>query len=372
MKPGFDNEPIYAMAEGEEQFTLVTLSVGEEKHKANWTKRTPCSILVLHDNWKMVEEIFPVPDECAFYLSCLILTIAEGPQRRRLARIADPKTVNIKLVTETTAEYLKKALKQIKKINQLKNETMTEKIPKIKELEVIIDQSLAEVRRKLGFPEEHFREVCYKITPDVIASATEETCRTYLEQQSESRYIFPARFNEICNTLNTDHQVDAGQVIAELSISKSRDHLSVFSISTENDQNYISMVNEEGKHIKMESWNFIRLIENPNAPMRLHEFTYKKGSTFFDPFIYNNNKEGCVTAKINASRSYLETACLSIPNEAIQDRAVFILDTTYTLCMYITLKRLDKDKERFRKLFYKSITFKPINDPFESAPDPFA
>ena len=153
MEPGFDNAPIYALAEEEEQFSLFSLSVGEEKHKANWTRRPLCSIHVLYDNWKMAQGFERVPDECAFYLSCLILTIAEGPQRRRLTRIADPKTVNIKLVTETSADYLKKALKQIKKSYQFKNETMTEKIPKIKELEVAIDKSLAEVKRKLGFPE---------------------------------------------------------------------------------------------------------------------------------------------------------------------------------------------------------------------------
>lgn len=371
MESGYDNTPIYAIAEEEEHFALVSLNIVEERYKANWTRRSLCSILDLHDNWKTAQEFDGGSDECAFYLSCLIFSIAMGPQKKRLARIADPKTVNIKLVTEASAEYLKKALKQIKKINGSKNNTMTEKSPKMKELEVAIDESLAAVRRKLGFPEQHFREICYKITPEVIASATEEKCRTYLEQQSKSRYIFSDRFEEICKTLNADHSTDAGQVVAELKATKSRDHLSIFSISTENDQIYISIVNEEGKHIKMESWNFIRLIENPNITKRLHEFVYKRGSSYIDFFTYNNNKEGCVVGQMDTNRSYLNTACLSMQNETMQDRAVFLLDTTYTLCMYITLKRLAKDKDRFNILFYQSITFKPIKDPFEHAPDPF-
>lgn len=365
-EPELNDRSHFALAEDEENFALTRLSVGEEEHKANWIKKSPCSIQWLHTSWKKAQEAGRHSEESAFYLSCLILTIAEGPQRKLLKRKSNPRLTNIELVTEPTAKYLKKALEQINKPYKNKASIMTEKIktPRIKELESIIDKSLTEIRQKLGFPEVPPLESTYKITPEIVGKINNPKCVNYLNKLDEIDYIFPDILEVICKDLEKDFPNEAEKVISELKETKSRDHLAVFSISTENDQIYISIVNEKGQHVKMEDWNFIRLVENTDVAFRLHEFVYRKSSSYVEPFTFNNNKTGCVVAKMKASNSCLQIACLSMPDERASDNAAFFFDTTYIICLYIALKRLEADKERFNKLFHKSITFKPINDPF--------
>ena len=367
-RPAPKERPCYALSE-EDTFTLVELNVAEETHKTNWTKKSRRTILDIYANWKDVRENTQQSNECAFYLSCLILTVAEGPQRALLNRKANPNFINIKLSTETPEEYLKIAMKEINKLSQ--SGSNREARISIKELREVIDRSFVDVRKMLEFPAQHPRENCYYITPEVIGSATSNTCQLYLEQLRPRRYIFQDAFDDICTALNTSHKDDSKSVISALKKTKSRSHLALFSISIENSQTYISIVNEEGNKLKMEDWNYIRLIENPNETLMLHEFTYKKNSSYVDPFTLNNCRQGHVVAKMNTDLSYLDSACLPTPNEPIHDRAAFLLDTTYAICMYITLKRLHEDKERYEELLNKSLTSKPFQDPFEGIVDPF-
>ena len=165
--------------------------------------------------------------------------------------------------------------------------------------------------------------------------------------------------------MQNDYKDDAPAVKLALEKTKSREHIAALSITSENDQTFLNIVNRDKHQIRMESWKFVALIERAGETLRLHEYVTKRYNAPPDPFIFNNNKEGEVVGKFYPQGSSLHIAC-SINGSQIRDIAKFILDSTYTLCIYATLKRLHEDKERFRRLQERAETLVAEIDPFDS------
>ncbi len=372
--------PIFTLAFDADEFKLVALSIERNDDNTHWVKRTPCSRLDTYKQWKKTRE--EGHDGLEFYTSCLILTEAESSQRRLLKRITKPNSRNISLATEITAQYLKQSLEKAMLEDEFPYTKFTEMSLKdkkksmtkisIKQMNNLLQEAFIGIKQQLGFPEKNPCELGYKITPEVVAAAKDDKCITRLKQHLPTEYIFRQKFETICQDLRENYSSDAEKVIEALQKTESRDHLAVFSITTQYNQNYVSMVNDLGSYVKMESWKFLNLIENSDIPRRLHEFVKRKMNNPDDPFEFNNNKEGCVVGKFNAEQSWVDIACLNSDTEATQDRATFIVDSTYVLCLYTTLKRLEQDKERFTTLQQQANTaMNQIKDPFELLPRPF-
>ena len=149
---------------------------------------------------------------------------------------------------------------------------------------------------------------------------------------------------------------------------KSNDHKALFSLSTENDQSFFSMVSDDGNYVKMESWKFLKLLESSDTAFRLHEFVKRKVNTPDAPFEFSSNKEGFVFGKFNAEYSYIDLGCFLDADanpKGLKHKATFFVDTNYVLCLYSILKRLDDDREQFKRQLDQAKSIMPVKDPFE-------
>ena len=152
-----------------------------------------------------------------------------------------------------------------------------------------------------------------------------------------------------------------------LTYTKSRDHLAAYSVTTEKGQTYVSMVNTHRQHLHMEAWKFLALIERAGEALTLAELIKPKQGEPPQAFKFNSNEVGDVIAKLCIQNSAIEVICMT---PATKDRATFIVDSTYTLCLYATLKRLKNDSERFKRLSEDAQTLLSANDPFDSVYQP--
>ena len=371
--------PLYSSMYDEERFRLVTVEKKKKKDDAQidlstvekrrnyfynfsqfWLK--PCSEQDLYHCLLAAMENEREDDDLCFYLSCLILNRAESQKRVLLKRLIKPSSRNIKLSPVVAVKYLRDAVSE--SIERDKEKKMPEIV--IKQLDDLLEESFVGIKHTLGFPDIDPAECFYKVTLEVIAAANDENCKKYLNEKLPEQYIFPLRFERICKELREKYSLDAENVISVFKNTRSRDHRAVFSLSTENDQPYISMVNPEKSYIKMESWKFLQLIEKSETALRLHDFEKKRMQTPDNPFEFNNFKEGYVVGKFNAQESVIYIACLDENSVVPKEHSVFYIEISYALCLYSMLKRLDRDRETFRRLKEKAKTAMPVKDIFDS------
>lgn len=400
--------PVYSSIHDVDQFKLVILSIEWTMDENPWVKRIPYPLLKIYQNWRELRSQEREPGEYIFHLSSLIMVFAEDHQRRLLKRIIQPNTRNIRLGIKTTIEYFQQSvLKSMcdevfpsskfphltleEKKESIKKLLCNEKYPESKfpgmslmekrkllqketekELNQVLDEVFAESKLRLGFPEVNPYEYTYKITSQVVTTAHDDQCIKYLKQQRTLDIISTNELARICETLRKDHSNDAEAVIKALERTQSRDHIAAFSISTEHDQTYVSIVNSHGKYIKMEGWKFLSLVESSGDPRKLHEFYKKRMNEPVDPFEFGNNKEGEIFAKFDPQECTLDVICRGTEKNDLRDRAVFIVDNTYVLCIYTTLKRLEEDRERFNRMKKNATTSVPVNDPFALLPKVFS
>lgn len=365
-----DDRPIYALADDKDNFQLFTMSIAHEPGGSYRIKRTPCTAHKLYEYWLKTQHEDINFEQSYFYLSCLVLTASEKIHRDIIQRITKKSSKNIKTKTERPVKYLRTLLISI---TNSKNDKMDDKktIKNIKELDSLLKSSFYEIRSLLGFPHDNPYEYSYNITNEIISSARDKSCVEYLIKLNKNHinYISSEKFDEICEDLNSRHKDDAKKVISELQLTKSREHLAVFSLSNENDQIFINIVNYKKEFLKLESWKFLKLLEDSGNPLRLHEFEKRKSYATDTIFQFNLHREGMVVGKFDAGKSCLWVSCLT--NGQSKDQAAFILDLTYTLCMYVTLKRLEEDKHRFSQLRDNSTMAPAARDPFEHLSNPF-
>lgn len=401
--------PVYSSIHDADQFKLVTLSIEWTEDKNPWIKRTPYTLLKLYQNWRESRKPEREPGGDIFLLSSLILMFAEDHQRQLLKRIIQPSTRNIRLAIKTTIEYLQQSIlksrcdevfpySEFPRATLKEKETALiklmcdEKYPRSKfphmtlmekkallrkdtenELNQVVDEVFAETKLRLGFPEVTPYEYSYKITSQVVAATRDDQCIKYLKQQRTLEIISTSALARICETLRKDHNTDAEAVIKALERTRSRDHIAAFSISTEHGQTYVSIVNEQSRFVKMESWKFLPLIETAGKPRRLHEFIKKRMNEPVDPFEFGNNKEGEVFAIFDSQEGTLDVICKDTEKKnELRDRATFFVDATDVLCIYTTLKRLEDDRERFNRMKKNATTSIPQDNPFAGLPKAFS
>jgi len=354
--------PIHALVQDDDTFRLITLELRQNSDGEKWTRST-CTLSKINDYLNSKRRQKGAQDEQFFYLSCMILSRGELKHRYILKRITNPSSRNIKIDIDPAARYLQEALQEINPDQDTKKMSKKKSAIELIELEWMLNETFAPIKSRLGFPEINPYEFIYKITPEVKAEAKESKCLKYLDSLATRKYISIDEFNRICKRLENEHKADATRVIAVLTATKCRDHLAVISLNTENDSTYINLVNEHKHHVKMESRKFIELIERADKTLILHEFSYRRQDPSTEPFKFDNHKEGEVTGQFCPSSSCIGIHC-SKGSEA-RGQALFVVDFTYTLCIYMTLKRLDEDKYRYMKLLEESTMPEAKKDPFD-------
>ena len=374
-------QPLYLAVQDEDTFKLVTAEIQEnDDDKSVWIKRTPLTLIETHDQLRDVY-LAASQEEYDFYLSYLVLSEAELKQRRTVLRISDRHTRNIKCKTKTTEQYLIQSIKNaiIAKqypYTEFPNMTKTEinelkrKIPK-DEFKGLFEDAFLDIKKKLGVPASNDSEFSYRISQEVLAQTTTPECLEYLEKmqaQQAQEYLDINEFQKICAELEQRFPEETEEIITTFTNTKSRDHIAVFSLTTEYGQTFVSIANAENQHIKMESWKFIRLVEENGTTVTLHSFSKDRRNLPAEPFEFNHNKEGRVVGRFNVTGSNIQINCADEdnPQNKVHDNATFNVDTSYILCLYTILKRLRQDKEKFDRLLEKAKTKPPLYDPFNS------
>ena len=275
-----------------------------------------------------------------FFLSIMILITAEPSHRRVIKRKIALNTRNIELDVKTVRYYLMSAMEKNKKDDPIS----------IRSLNCILEDAFVDLRKKLGFPEKDCFEYFYEITDELVASVEPGPCKDFLMQQQSNGVFFSDGLQMIQDSLKKECSSDHEAIISALEKNKSTEHLSAISINTEEEEVFVHIVNPDGKHIKMEGWKFLLLIDPGKTPRLLYDFGK---SSFRDPpplFLFNNCKEGKVVGIFHPESSLIHISCfIKNPNDP-KDNARFRIDMNYCLCLYTILRKLKDDKVRFTRL----------------------
>jgi hypothetical protein len=353
MTPEF--EPIYTIQPDSESLTFKSFQTSGNSLMGQHLSK--------NDMFKRWQENSAKPyQQCSFdfYLSCMIVLSGDFHQRRAIQRKIARNARNIEFKTGRVQDYLKEAMENTTQTKDKKSKAIN-----VKMVNSILDKAFVDVKTELGFPTIDPVEYSYEITDEVIASTTTDECQRYLEQSQAIPIILPKDFERIQDKLKTTHPDDAKDVLSALKKTKSREHLSVVSIDTDNDEIFIHIVNPLRQQIRMESWKFLLLIEEDKTPRQLYDFD-KRG--YKDPahqFIFNNCKAGIIEGRFNSKGSSIEVVCRGTNPTDIMDKATFIVDNTYVLCLYTTLRRLKDDKIRFTRLKEEAETTVANKDEFD-------
>jgi hypothetical protein len=117
----------------------------------------------------------------------------------------------------------------------------------------------------------------------------------------------------------------------------------------------------------MESWKFNLLIEHAQTPRHLHNFDNWRYGYPTPLFLFNHCKKGIVEGKFNTKSSSIQVICHGdMGYQDIEDTANFIIDSSYILCLYTTLKKLKEDKARFTSFIENADTTIGNRDEFDN------
>jgi hypothetical protein len=234
-----------------------------------------------------------------------------------------------------------------------------------RQLSEMLDGAFSRVKEQLGIPATDPVEYSYEITDTVLATAKSEPSKNYLKKLRTQPLLFPKDLKDIEAKLKAEFPDEADDIITVIHATQSREHVAALSLNTEGDQTFLSIANTHRQYVKMESWKFIALVERPEEVLNLQELTKPKYGEPPSPFQFNNFKDGIVVGKLTPRESSLEIACLDEKTKEKSYHAKFHLDSTYMLCIYTTLKRLQDDKIRFTVLMEQAkVLIALTKDPF--------
>ena len=373
------SEPIFTTISDNDFFSLASIIIPEKKEgtqPAPWKKRlSPLEMFRLF--WNSAGQ-GQGAQPYGFYLSLLVITEANAGLQRSVARVSSSATRNIKFDIGNILSLFETGLKKTPQgVNLLPSQkellSMLNKGKKTgkdshvsnRQLSEMLDGAFSRVKEQLGLPATDPVEYSYVVTDTVLATAKSEPSKNYLKKLRTQPLLFPRDLKVIEAKLKAEFPDEADDIIKAIYDTQSREHVAALSLSTEGDQTFLSIANTHRQYVKMESWKFIALVERAEEVLNLQELAKPKYGEPPSPFQFNNFKDGIVVGKLIPRESALEIACLDEKTKAVQCKAKFHLDSTYMLCIYTTLKRLQDDKIRFTALMEQAkVLIALTKDPF--------
>jgi hypothetical protein len=373
------SEPIFTIISDGDFFPLASIIIPEKREgtqPAPWKKRlSPLEMFRLFwDSAGQGQGSQPY----GFYLSLLIITEANAGLQRSVARVSSSATRNIKFDIGNILSLFETGLKktpqgvsllpsQKELLSMLNKGKKAGKDSQVinRQLSEMLDGAFSRVKEQLGFPATDPTGYSYVVTDTVLATAKSEPCKNYLKKQRTQQLLFPRDLEGIEAELKAEFPDEADDIITVIRATQSREHVAALSLNTEGDQTFLSIANTHRQYVKMESWKFIAMVERDEEVLNLQELTKPKYGEPPSPFQFNNLKDGIVVGKLTIRESALEIACLDDKTNAVHCKAKFHLDSTYMLCIYTTLKRLQDDKIRFTVLMEQAkVLIALTKDPF--------
>lgn len=284
---------------------------------------------------------------------------------KRGIRNLRPKVESIKhyLAAAFTPEYLEKyspelALK-VRNRAKLTSEEKDEYDRIVMEFIDVYNQAMAPVKAELGFPPITPVKYVYSIPGEVIKSAND--CKAYLLRMLPYGELTEHILNKVQHELRRDFPDEAEAVLAKIKKTATRDHLSAISVESKDGQLVVSIVNVRSQLLTMEGWKFLELIKNHGEPISLGDLD-RKGNWEAEPILtFSNNRAGELIAVYTANDSTIRVVCQREQNNKnatkfTPDKAAFVLDQDYLLCLYIAILQLKQNKQRFDELREKAVT----------------
>ena len=301
------------------------------------------------DHFNLCFEDFNQP-YFAFYLSVMVIMMADPIQRRAIRRKTARGARNIPFKQQRVQSYLRIAMGTASKMRMLNR---------------IFETAFTDLKEELGFPKKNGYEFCWDLKDQIFVKASPK-CRKYLEtRRGPNKFLYEEQFRVIKQELKAKFPDDAAVIIELINKTKSKDHLSAISINTEYGETYVHIVSPHSKQIKMEAWKFMKLLEDPEKPKLLYDFEALDSRKYNHKFIFNTRTDGRVEGAFYKDDSTLR--CIRFEqrknNQGEQaftklgepiESANFMLDTYYIFCLYTMLKRLEEDKIKFDELRKKA------------------
>lgn len=224
----------------------------------------------------------------------------------------------------------------------------------------VYHQAMAPVKAELGFPPTTPETYAYSISEEVIKSAS-DGCRNYLQRMLPYGVLTYPLYSKVQQDLCRDFPDEAEAILAKIKRTATRDHLSAISVESKEGQLVVSIVNVRSQLLTMEGWKFLELIKNHGEPISLGDLD-RKGNWEAEPILtFSNNRAGELIAVYTANDSTIRVVCQREQNNKngtkyAPDKAAFVLDQDYLLCLYIAILQLKNNKIRFDELREKAVT----------------
>lgn len=346
-------EPLYSLRFDPGSFALSALSVDAD---GTYRHRDVSSLELLRRLCESEAEI--QRRSSVFYLACLVLRRGETDQRRAVQRLRAPNSRNIRINSRSIESYFADTLPLFYPAWRLEMEYT--------QLNQLLTDALKSLKQKLRLPTGNRLASCYTLTEKMYQNSDDEGFKQAVDQFVTSVGIPTA--NKDGTLLYVDDlqrlhdKIEAGfpkqwKALEKIILqTESREHLSAISLATGKvpGVTYISLANTHGNLLTMESWKFVALLEKHDTPHKLTDLVEQKRQEPDSMFAFNLHREGEIFAQLYAQESILRVVCRSTKNHEISGRANFIIDIDYALCLYIALKRLREDSERFARLKEKT------------------
>ena len=345
---------IYRFSKDKETFRLHRIN-----QNGNYVETVPVQWRDLVDKALMLE--YPLKGwRDLFWQSALIVETGEAQQRNVIERISRRNSRNIKMKLDTIGSYAGMIFN---------SENPYRKIEKmqIQRLMELLRSGLDAVRTELKYPPGNPVEFSYEINEKVLNAAPNEKCRQLLERLRTSHPgpIYPDIYEKIKTQIEEKFPEESDQVLGVFEWTRNREHLAAISVTSEDEELCVTLVNTHGQRVRMEAWKFVNLLENSGTALRLADLTSSGYREQSQVFLFNLKKKGKVIGKFTPVKATIEVVCLQEPDNSICDNGTFIIDIDYALCVYAAIKRLRDDKERFNRL--KEQAENTIeHDPFEA------
>ncbi len=224
----------------------------------------------------------------------------------------------------------------------------------------IYNQAMAPVKAELGFPPTTPEKNAYSI-PERVINSVSNGCKAYLQRMLPYGVLTQHILNKVQHELPRDFPDEAEAVLAKIKKTATQDHLSAISIESKEGQLVVSIVNVRSQLLTMEGWKFLELIKNHGEPISLGDLD-RKGNWEAEPVLtFSNNRAGELIAVYTANDSTIRVVCQREQNNMnatkyTPDKAAFVLDQDYLLCLYIAILQLKQNKQRFDELREKAVT----------------
>lgn len=205
----------------------------------------------------------------------------------------------------------------------------------------------------------------YRVTEEVVAATANQELQKKLRYWLTQGDMSSQQVGELQGQLVQEFTEDADVVISALKATGSQDHLSAIAMDVLEEKVWVSVVNGEGDHLKVEAYKFLGLLENPRTGRLLHEFDSRKWQSTSEPFVFKDHREGQVSGCFVPENCELEVAHVLNKGKRVNDRGRFYLEREYLACLYLVLARLREDREQITRLLENAegtLSF----DPFEA------